>query len=72
MHGFRSEEFGWKENVHLAQPTIENDRAAAYAALTVDDGFSLGILFRDHHTSIAMGSSSLSSLSDLEFRVSGV
>jgi 2-oxoglutarate ferredoxin oxidoreductase subunit beta len=45
---FRSEEFGWKENVHPARPTIENDRAAAFAALTADDGFSLGVLFRDN------------------------
>jgi hypothetical protein len=30
---FPSEEFGWKENVYPARPTIENDRAAAFAAL---------------------------------------
>ena len=63
---FRSEEFGWKEQVHLAQPTIENDRAAAYAALTVDDGFSLGILFRDHGNWRTATGSSKSSLSEIE------
>ena len=63
---FRSEEFGWKEQVHLAQPTIENDRAAAYSALTVDDGFSLGILFRDHGTWRTATCSSKSSLSEIE------
>ena len=41
---FRSEEFGWNENVYPARPTIENDRAAAFAALTADDGFSLGVV----------------------------
>lgn len=70
---FRSEEFGWKEQVHLARPTIEDDRAAAYAALTVDDGFSLGILFRDHQSSRTAIGPSKSSLCEieLEFQVCG-
>ena len=38
---FRSEEFGWKQQVHLAHSTIENDRAAAYGSIAADDGFSL-------------------------------
>ncbi len=48
MHGVPFEEFGWKQNVHAASTATENDRAATYAALIDDDGFSLGVLFRDH------------------------
>ena len=44
---FRSEEFGWKNQVHAMSRTIENDRAGAYAAALADDGFSLGVLFKD-------------------------
>ncbi len=45
---FRFEEFGWKENVHPVAVTVENDRADAHAAELADDGFGLGILFKDH------------------------
>jgi 2-oxoglutarate ferredoxin oxidoreductase subunit beta len=45
---FRSEEFGWKHNVHPISHTIEDDRAAAHTAILADDGFSLGIIFKDH------------------------
>ena len=48
---FRSEEFGWKESVHPVSLLIENDRAAAHAAVLADDGFSLGVLFKDHRVS---------------------
>jgi len=70
---FRSEEFGWKENVHLANPTIENDRAAAYAALVADDGFSLGVLFKDHRAQFPAREAPKSSLSEIEaqFEVCG-
>jgi len=70
---FRSEEFGWKEQVHLAQPTIENDRAAAYAALVADDGFSLGVLFKDHRAQFPAREAPKSSLSEIEaqFEVCG-
>ena len=68
---FRSEEFGWKEQVHPASPTIENDRAAAFASIAADDGFSLGILFRDNRRQGAAGSAPQASLSHIEagFRV---
>ena len=55
----------------LAQPTIENDRAATYTALTVDDGFSLGVPFSDHErwrTATGLSKSSLSEI-ESEFRV---
>ena len=31
-----------------AERRIENDRAAAHAAILADDGFGLGLLFKDH------------------------
>ena len=63
---FRSEEFGWKQQVHLAHPTIENDRAAAYGSIAADDGFSLGVLFRDNRLRQTIASPANSSLSDIE------
>lgn len=45
---FRSEEFGWKDSVHPAARPVEDDRTAAHAAVLADDGFGLGVLFRDH------------------------
>jgi 2-oxoglutarate ferredoxin oxidoreductase subunit beta len=70
---FRSEEFGWKEQVHLAQATIENDRAAAYAALVADDGFSLGVLFKDQRAQFPAREAPKSALSEIEaqFEVCG-
>ena len=70
---FRSEEFGWKDQVHPASPTIENDRAAGYAAIAADDGFSLGVLFRDNRRQRIAAGASRSSLSEIEseFRVCG-
>lgn len=47
---FRSEEFGWKECVHPIACTIRDDRAAAHAAILADDGFGLGVIFKDHRT----------------------
>ena len=43
---FRPEQSEWKEKVRLATTTIENDRAAATAAVLADDGYTLGLLFR--------------------------
>lgn len=63
---FRSEEFGWKENVHPASLMIEGDRAAAHAALAADDGFSLGVLFRDHLPPTAAAGAPASSLAEIE------
>lgn len=70
---FRPEEFGWKESVHPASRVIEQDRAAAYAAMVADDGFSLGVLFKDHRTSTTAPGASKSSLSKIEsqFEVCG-
>ncbi len=42
---FRPEQLGWKKRVHEGfEPT--DDRAAAFAALSDDDGFTTGILYR--------------------------
>ena len=42
---FRPEQLGWKKRVHEGfEPT--DDRAAAFAALAEDDGFTTGILYR--------------------------
>jgi 2-oxoglutarate ferredoxin oxidoreductase subunit beta len=70
---FRSEEFGWKEQVHQAQATIENDRAAAYAALVAYDGFSLGVLFKDQRAQLPAREAPKSELSEIEaqFEVCG-
>ncbi len=42
---FRPEQLGWKKRVHEGfEPT--DDRAAAFAALAEDDGFTTGVLYR--------------------------
>jgi len=43
---FRPEQSKWKQKVWSGGVTIENDRAAATAAVLADDGFNLGLLFR--------------------------
>ena len=48
MHGISVRRVRLEGKFSSARPTIENDRAAAFAALTADDGFSLGVLFRDN------------------------
>ena len=63
---FRSEEFGWKENVHPVARVIENDRAAAHAAVLADDGYGLGVLFKDHRPSIPTRPSAKASLAQIE------
>ncbi len=63
---FRSEEFGWKEQVHPASHTIENDRAAAHAAILADDGFSLGVLFKDTQPDTASRPTAKTSLAEIE------
>jgi 2-oxoglutarate/2-oxoacid ferredoxin oxidoreductase subunit beta len=42
---FRPEQLGWKKRVHEGFEPTEN-RAAAFAALAEDDGFTTGILYR--------------------------
>jgi hypothetical protein len=34
--------------VHPIACTVRDDRAAAHAAILADDGFSLGVIFKDH------------------------
>jgi 2-oxoglutarate/2-oxoacid ferredoxin oxidoreductase subunit beta len=63
---FRSEQFGWKDSVHAASNTIDDDRAAAHAAAIADDGYSLGVLFRDHRTSIPARPAAKASLTQIE------
>jgi len=63
---FRSEEFGWKESVHPVARTIEDDRAAAQAAVLADDGYSIGVLFKDHRPSPPASYLSRSSLPEIE------
>ena len=70
---FRSEAFGWKESVHPASLAIIDDRAGAQAATLADDGYSLGLLFKDHRPSLPRQTGSLASLVEVEaqFRVCG-
>ena len=63
---FRSERFEWKERVHAAFHTVENDRAAAYAGLLADDGFGLGILFKDYRAPAPAASPTTASLAEIE------
>lgn len=63
---FRSEEFIWRHGVHPAERTIENDRAAAHAALLGDDGLSLGILFKDNRPSPTRAAARSASLAEIE------
>lgn len=63
---FRSEAFGWKESVHPASLTVIDDRAAAQAATLADDGYSLGLLFKDHRPSLPRQTAPLASLADVE------
>ncbi|WP_454621960.1 thiamine pyrophosphate-dependent enzyme [Bradyrhizobium cenepequi] len=63
---FRSEEFGWKESVHPAARTIKDDRAVAHAAILADDGFGLGVIFKDHRSVNPTQSVTRASLEDIE------
>ncbi|WP_454620855.1 thiamine pyrophosphate-dependent enzyme [Bradyrhizobium cenepequi] len=63
---FRSEEFGWKESVHPLARTVTNDRAAAHAAILADDGFGLGVIFRDRRAASAPQSPTRTSLAEIE------
>lgn len=47
---FRTEEFGWKQKVKPIKGTVDGDRVAAHAALAADDGYGLGIFFKDTRT----------------------
>ena len=70
---FRSEQFGWKETVHDGPMVIENDRAAAHAAVLADDGMGLGIVFRDKREKSPIRAVALATLEEIEaqFQVCG-
>ena len=63
---FRSEEFGWKERVRPAQACIEGDRALAHAEMLADDGFTLGVLFKDHRPTLMRSETAKLSLAQIE------
>jgi 2-oxoglutarate ferredoxin oxidoreductase subunit beta len=63
---FRSAQFEWKERVHPVLSTIDNDRAAAHAAALSDDGFGLGVLFRDHRSVAPMSATARATLTEIE------
>jgi 2-oxoglutarate ferredoxin oxidoreductase subunit beta len=63
---FRSEQFGWKESVHPALRAIDNGRAAAHAALLADDGYGLGILFKEGRAPASAASAARASLAEIE------
>jgi 2-oxoglutarate/2-oxoacid ferredoxin oxidoreductase subunit beta len=63
---FRPEQFEWKEKVRLTATTIENDRAAATAAVLADDGYTLGLLFRGQRALVPGCSEPLTTLDNIE------
>jgi 2-oxoglutarate ferredoxin oxidoreductase subunit beta len=63
---FRSEHFEWKERVHPGLQTVENDRATAHAAALSDDGFGLGVLFRDQRATAPAPSTARADLAEIE------
>lgn len=63
---FRPEEFDWKGNVRPAATMIEQDRAAAIAAILTDDGFSVGILFKGERAAAPMRAEPTTTLAEIE------
>lgn len=63
---FRSEEFGWKHKVHAFGQCIEGDRAAAMSSLAKDDGYGLGVVFRNHSTIKQTSGNANRSIEDME------
>ena len=63
---FRSEHFEWKELVHPALHTVQDDRAAAHAAALADDGFGLGVLFRDRRAKEPASHGASATLAEIE------
>lgn len=49
-------------------PVIENDRAAAHAAVIADDGRGLGIVFRDRRTVTSAAASPKATLEEIEMQ----
>jgi hypothetical protein len=52
--------------VHRRLPTIENDRAAAHAIALSDDGFGLGVLFRENRAPAPRPRTARSDLAEIE------
>lgn len=63
---FRPEQFEWKEKVRIADSIVENDRAAAIAALLADDGYTLGLLFRGERAPLPGCSPARTTVGDIE------
>ena len=63
---FRPEEFEWKHKVRHDAVVVENDRAAAAAVALSDDGFSLGLLFRNTGVVTEAPSQTRSSIAAIE------
>jgi 2-oxoglutarate ferredoxin oxidoreductase subunit beta len=63
---FRPEQREWKKAVRSSGLSIEQDRAAATALVLVDDGFSLGVLFRGDRAAVAPPLTPQISVADVE------
>ena len=63
---FRPEQVDWKRRARPRAATIEGDRAAAIGAVLVDDGFSMGVLFRGERAAIPAPQSPAGSLAEIE------
>lgn len=63
---FRPEQFDWKKKVRQQGNTIENDRAAATAAVLADDGFSLGIFFKGDRATVSIAVKPATEVADIE------
>jgi 2-oxoglutarate ferredoxin oxidoreductase subunit beta len=63
---FRPEQFDWIAKVRRGTVTIENDRAAAIAAVLADDGFSLGVLFKGDRAPAPKVNEPTTSVPDIE------
>lgn len=65
---FRPEERDWKAKVRHDAVTSESDRGAAVGRALVEDGFSLGVLFRGHETSMQPNTTVTARIPDIESR----
>jgi 2-oxoglutarate ferredoxin oxidoreductase subunit beta len=63
---FRPEQIAWKKDVRPGGSAIEDDRAAAIAAVLAEDGFNLGIVFKGVRAAAAPRAAPTASLEDIE------
>jgi 2-oxoglutarate ferredoxin oxidoreductase subunit beta len=63
---FRPEQFDWKATVRPSTMTIQNDRAAATAAILADDGFSIGVMFKGERAAVSMRTELTTTLAEIE------